>query len=209
MDGHTASAGPAGSRPEPVRRPQTDTLPTFTPLDNPLRLAYGVGPTALRPQLPAGAARPGWRRLGRPKSRSRRRPPASSRIGRPTRPLGDPRWSPRPPRLGAPREGGGPATLHRPGRPLRAQARRRECRRDVDDFGLRDGGEEQCDQSANKMAPLLLWRLGVGRARGRWPPFCLVFASLCPSQLTAITLPPPLARAAPSSEGAEGASAQS
>jgi hypothetical protein len=145
VDGHTASAGPAGSRPEPVRRPQTDTLPTFTPLDNPLRLAYGVGPTALRPQLPAGAARPGWRRLGRPKSRSRRRPPASSRIGRPTRPLGDPRWSPRPPRLGAPREGGSPATLHRPGRPLQAQARRRECRRDVDDFGLRDGGEERCE----------------------------------------------------------------
>ena len=145
MDGHTASAGPAGSRPEPVRRPQTDTLPNFTPLDNPPRLAYGVVPTALRPQLPAGAARPGWRRLGRPKSRNRRRPPASSRIGRPTRPLGDPRWSPRPPRLGAPREGGSPATLHRPGHPLRAQARRRECRRDVDDFGLRDGGEERCE----------------------------------------------------------------
>ena len=115
------------------------------PLDNLPQLASGVGPTALRPQLPAGAARLGWRRLGRPKSRSRRRPPASSRIRRPTRPLGDPRWSPRPPRLGTPREGGSPATLHRPGRPLRAQARRRECRRDVDDFGLRDGGEERCE----------------------------------------------------------------
>ena len=44
---------------------------------------------------------------------------------------------------------------------------------------------------------------------GRWPPFCSVLASLCPSQLTAITLPPPLARDAPSSDGAEGASAQS
>ena len=132
---------PTRARPEATNGHSTDL---YTPRLL-LRLAYGVGPTALRPQLPAGAARPGWRRLGRPKSRSRRRPPASSRIGRPTRPLGDPRWSPRPPRLGAPREGGSPATLHRQGRPLRAQARRRECRRDVDDFGLRDGGEERCE----------------------------------------------------------------
>ena len=115
------------------------------PLVNLPRLAFGVGPITLRPELPAGTARPGWRRLGRPKLRRWRCPPASSRIGRPTRPLGDPRWSPRPPRLGAPRDGGSPATLHRPGRPLRAQARRRECRRDVDDFGLRDRGEERCE----------------------------------------------------------------
>ena len=54
---------------------------------------------------------------------------------------------------------------------------------------------------------------GLHTFRGRvpqwWPPFCSVLASLCPSQLTAITLPPPLARDAPSSDGAEGASAQS
>ena len=53
--------------------------------------------------------------------------------------------SPTPEAWRTPREGGSPATLHRPGRPLRAQARRRECRRDVDDFGLRDGGEERCE----------------------------------------------------------------
>ena len=144
--GRTHSLSRPGGLPTRARAEGTNGHSTdlYTP-NSPLRLACGVGPTALRPQLPAGAARLGWRRLGSPKSRSRRRPPASSRIGRPTRPLGDPRWSPRPPRLGAPREGGSPATLHRPGRPLRAQARRRECRRDVDDFGLRDGGEERCE----------------------------------------------------------------
>ncbi|EOD22036.1 hypothetical protein EMIHUDRAFT_255148 [Emiliania huxleyi CCMP1516] len=36
--------------------------------------------------------------------------------------------------------GGAPAPFAPP-----PQARRRECRRDVDDFGLRDGGEERCE----------------------------------------------------------------
>ena len=41
--------------------------------------------------------------------------------------------------------GGQPSHPAPPSRPLRAQARRREWRRDVDDFGLRDRGEERCE----------------------------------------------------------------
>ena len=80
---------PAGRQQTAAPRPHACDIRTsraLLPLANLPRLASGVGPITLRPELPAGTARPGWRRLGRPKLRRWRCPPASSRIGRPTRP---------------------------------------------------------------------------------------------------------------------------
>ena len=75
---------------------------------------------------------------------------------------------------------------------------------------LRKGPAPMMGGGARAGGPLVCNKFSRAAAEsGRWPPFCSVLASLCPSQLTAITLPPPLARDAPSSDGAEGASAQS
>ena len=75
-----------------------------------------------RPAAPATSWRrsarleaPGASKIAEPATSSGQQPDRASDPP-PARPLGDPRWSPRPPRLGAPREGGSPATLHRPGR---------------------------------------------------------------------------------------------